>query len=431
MRRRTALLALLGAGSAWAARGAFGEPSAPSAALPDAETYGRSWPSFRGPNGSGVSVHAGVPSDWDGRTGKGILWKSALPLPGANSPIVFEDRVFLSGANARQREVYCFHADTGKLLWRTEVGPKQPLDAPLVEVSRDTTYAAPTMATDGRTVYALFAGGELAALDFAGNEIWRRSLGPLTNHYGHASSLANWRGRVIVQLDQGAAKDGLSKLLALDGANGHVIWQVNRPMPASWCSPIVVEHASEPLVITGGDPWVIAYSAKSGDEIWRADCLAPAEVAATPVYSDGVVFAANEYAALSAIAADGRGDVTATHVRWTADAGLPDICSPLVAGDCLLLLTSSGMLTCYDKQRGGPPAWEQDLRAEFAASPGLAVGRVYVFNRHGQASIIEPMRDNCRIIAQCELGEEAPSSPAFQDGRIYIRGSQHLFCIGR
>lgn len=427
MRRRTALRALLGALPAWAARAALGEPLA----LPDLATYRRSWPSFRGPDGSGVSQHAGVPSVWDGRTGKGVLWKSAIPLPGANSPIVFQDRVFLSGANAQRREVYCFQAHTGKLLWQAEVGPRRSPETPPLEVSRDTTYAAPTLCTDGRAVYAMFAGGELAAMDFSGNVLWSRSLGPLKNHYGHASSLANWRGRVIVQLDQGAAKDGLSKLLALDGANGTVVWQVNRPMPASWCSPIVVEHKSEPLVITGGDPWVIAYSAKTGAELWRADCLAPAEVAPTPVYADGVVFAANEYAALSAIAAGGRGDVTATHVRWTADIGLPDICSPLASDHCLLLLTSSGMLTCYDKRRGGDPWWEEDLKADFAASPSLAGGRVYLFSRQGQAWIVEPTRDKCRIASRCELGEQHPSSPAFQDGRIYLRGHQSLFCLGK
>jgi hypothetical protein len=99
------LLALLGFGQACAARAVFGDPAAQTPGLPDAVTYGQSWPSFRSPDGSGVSAHANIPSAWDGRAEKGIVWTSALPLPGANSPIVFQDRVFLSGATAQRREV--------------------------------------------------------------------------------------------------------------------------------------------------------------------------------------------------------------------------------------------------------------------------------------------------------------------------------------
>lgn len=403
----------------------------PDSAPPPAADDHRSWPGFRGPDGSGVSLHADIPLDWDGATGRGIAWKTAVPLPGVNSPIVYHDRVFLSGATAHRREVYCFHARAGQLLWRTEVCRRPPDRQRPLKVNTDTGYAAPTLTTDGRAVYAMFATGDLAALDFQGNEIWTRSFGPLDNSYGHASSLANWRGRVLVQLDQATAPQRRSRLLALDGASGHVVWQVARPLPASWCSPIVVDRASPPLIVTAGDPWVIAYAAQTGQELWRADCLAPAEVATTPIYSEGVVFAANEYAALVAIAADGRGDVTTTHVRWKADLGLPDICSPLAAGPFLLLLSSDGRLTCYDKRQGGDPLWQTDLQADFAASPALAGRHVYLFDRRGKAWILQPTRDACRHVAQPELGEACLTSPAFQDGRIYIRGSTHLFCIGQ
>jgi outer membrane protein assembly factor BamB len=143
-----------------------------------------------------------------------------------------------------------------------------------------------------------------------------------------------------------------------------------------------------------------------------------------------VVYAGNEYCVLSAIRADGKGDVTETHISWVGEDGLPDTCSPLVTPDYLFLLASWGALTCYDSQEGNL-LWEMDFDAGFASSPSWVGGRVYLFGDKGKGWIIEPGAENGRIVGQTELGEECVTSPAFQDGRIYIRGRQHLFCIGR
>lgn len=397
---------------------------------PQAEELRRSWPSFRGPEGSGISAYRNIPTQWDGASGRGILWKTRTPLPGANSPIVWKDRVFLSGATGEGREVFCFDRATGEIVWRKQVtGGSAPADRP-IKVSKATGLAAPTMATDGGFVYAMFANGDVAGFDFSGSQIWVRSLGVPRNHYGQASSLATYDGRVIVQLDQGKPDDERSKLLALDGATGETAWQVTRAVPSSWCSPIVVRPKGQHLIVTCSDPWVIAYSAQSGAEIWRADCLAPAEIGPSPIYSGGVVFAANDFAAVSAIRADGAGDVSRTHIAWTADVGLPDVCSPLATDRFLLLLASYGGLTCFDKRRGGDPLWEEDFDEEFVSSPSLVGNRVYLFARNGKAWIVEPTTEKCKRIAEADLGEECVTSPAFQDGRIYIRGKQHLFCIG-
>ncbi|MBP88072.1 MAG: hypothetical protein CMJ64_15330 [Planctomycetaceae bacterium] len=399
--------------------------------LPAAEEYRQSWPSFRGPDGSGVSSHANVPAEWDGTSGKGILWKTPTPLPGANSPIVWKDRAFLSGATADRREVYCFDTTSGKILWQKEVTGKSPDTGKPIKVNQDTGYAAPTMATDGRLVYAMFATGDVAAFDFSGNEVWSLSLGIPKNNYGHSSSLATHKDRVIVQFDQGSAKDDLSKLLALNGATGETMWEVPRAVPASWCSPIVVEHEGQPQIITCSDPWVFANSADSGEDLWRANCLAPAEVGPSPIYSKGTVFAGNDYAALSAIRAGGSGDVTETHVQWSVDVGLPDTCSPLATDEFVLVMVSYGTLACFDKSEGGDPLWEEDFEADFLSSPSLVGNHVYLFSKEGTAWIVEPTRDECKRIAEAKLGEECATSPAFQDGRIYIRGNEHLFCIGK
>jgi outer membrane protein assembly factor BamB len=399
--------------------------------LPTSEQRRANWPNFRGPHGSGVSAYANVPTEWDGATDQGILWKTSVPLPGVNSPIVWQDRVFLSGATQDAREVYCFDAATGSILWNRQVAAALPEGDRKLKTTADTGWAAPSMATDGRFAFVIFADGVVAAFDFAGHQIWRRHLGvPQKNNYGHASSLTTHRGFLIVQFDQGVAADKLSKLLALDGATGESVWETIRPVPASWSSPIVIEHNGQPQIITCGDPWVIAYSAQDGAEVWRAKCLERAEVGVSPVYSDGLVFAGNDGAALAAMRADGSGDVTDTHVMWTVDFGLPDICSPLATKDFILTLTSFGTLTCLDKFAGGDPLWEEDFEADFMSSPSLVGDLVYLFSKAGAAWIVEPSRAGCQRIATAELGEECVTSPAFQDGRIYIRGREHLFCLG-
>ena len=400
------------------------------AGFPSNDEIQRNWPRFRGPGGLGISAYTDIPTTWDGDTGEGVLWKTAVPLPGNSSPIVWGNRVFLTGANEERREVCCFDTDSGKLLWQSEVpGTPESTDEP-PEVGESTGFASPTPTTDGRRVYAMFANGDIAAVDFDGNVRWSRSLGVPKNIYGHAASLAMYQDLVIVQFDQGERNDELSKLLALAAETGETVWEALREVPNSWSSPIVIEHAGEPQIITGADPWVIANSPTGGKEIWRAECL-EADVGPTPVYADGVVFVANEFPGAAAIRADGTGNVTETHVVWQSDIGAPDCCSPLATDKFMFLLASFGTLTCFDVKQGGEPFWEEDFEdANFTSSPSLVGQYVYLFDEDGRASIVEPTQDECKRIADAKLGERCVTSPAFQKGRIYIRGEEHLFCIG-
>ncbi|MFG0289511.1 MAG: PQQ-binding-like beta-propeller repeat protein, partial [Rhodopirellula sp. JB044] len=168
-------------------------PTAQATPLPTLDERLKNWTRFRGTDGSGVGLNASIPEAWDVESGEGVLWKSPIELPGSNSPIVWEDRVFLSGATAEERAVYCFDTRTGDLVWQTEV----PLPAPELddgepvemEVNDDTGFAAPTMTTDGVRVYAMFAHGDVVAMSFDGEIAWRREFGFPNNPYGHASSL--------------------------------------------------------------------------------------------------------------------------------------------------------------------------------------------------------------------------------------------------
>ena len=256
----------------------------------------KNFPTFRGPSGNGIAYHKNIPTRWDGKSGKNILWKVPIPIHGYNSPIVWENKLFLSGANATKREVYCFDGNTGKILWTFLVKniPGSPSSSP--KVTDDTGHAAPTLATDGRRVYAIFSNGDIIAIDMDGNKVWAKNLGIPTNHYGHSSSLMMFRNMVIVQYDQKKS----SKVLALAAKTGQTLWSTNRDVKISWASPVIAFTGKQTEIILASDPFVASYNPYSGKENWKIDCIF-GEVGPSVAYADGIVYAQNEYAKLVAI----------------------------------------------------------------------------------------------------------------------------------
>ena len=410
------------------AQGPASDPAKPQAAPASGSVdAAKQWPRFRGPDGSGVTVDAQAPTQWDAASGKNIAWKSPVPLPGNNSPILWNGKLYISGADERQRQVFCFDAASGRELWKQDV-PVTPTGQGKVKLMEDTGYAASTMATDGRGVYAAFPNGDVVGFDLDGKQLWLRGFGIPKNEYGHASSLAMFKNTLLVQIDQADADAHLSKLMALDGATGKTVWETPRAAPASWCTPLVINAAGRDQVIAAGDPLVTAYNPADGKEIWRAKCLKQ-DVGPSPVFSAGLVFVASEFPCLTAIKPDGAGDVTATHCVWRGEDGLPDTCSPLGTGKHLLLLTTSGTLTCYEIKEG-KMLWEKDFDSEFRASPSLVDGKVYLIGAEGKCWVVELGDEGCKEVGAGALGEKCVASPVFHAGRIYLRGEKSLFCIG-
>jgi outer membrane protein assembly factor BamB len=417
------------------------EPALPTYVASDEEIRA-AWPRFRGPDGSGISPYSDVPDTWDAPANKNVLWKATVPLPGSGSAIVCGQRVFLSGATATARQVFCFDTNSGALVWQRDV-PSIPASTKPVELN-GADFASSTPATDGRRVFAIFANGDLAAFNYGGELLWSKSLGIPQSSYGHAASLLVYKDLLLVPFDQGTVKAGLSKLLALEAATGNPVWQKSRPVSASWTTPIVIHHADRDQIITASNPWVIAYDPKDGSELWRAgDFGGGGDVAPSPVFAGGVLLAAaNDHSPMLAIRPDGKGDVSRTHVLWKGEDNIPDLCSPVATDACVYLLDPNGMLTAYDTH-AGEKLWEKDL-GDFMKAPGDSSGKflaksspslvgklLYVIGEDGKGLVLEPGKDGCKKVAATDLGEQCAASPAFQSGRIYLRGKKHLFCIGK
>jgi outer membrane protein assembly factor BamB len=345
-------------------------------------------------------------------TGENIAWKTSVPLGGFNSPVVWIDRVF-PGSNGRARELFCFDSGNGSLLWRLAVTLISDDAAAAMEIPEDTGLTPSTAATDGQRVFAIFATGELIAADFSGRMIWSKNLGKPENPFGHATSLLTWRDRLIVQLDQGEADAGKSRLYAFDAATGNVVWQQRRNVPSSWATPVLIDAGGREQIITLGEPWLISYSPAEGRELWRFEGMG-SDLAPSPVFTGELVIAPSPNHALHAIRPDGQGDVTKTHLAWSATKGIPDITSPVSNGGLVFSLETSGVLTCFDA-RTGAMVWDHALKGDFHASPTIAGEHLYLISTEGDVFVVR--------------GEPVSASPAIVNDRIFIRGATNLFCV--
>ncbi len=419
--RLPASLAELEAGSAAAAA------SGPETTGPSPEDWLANWPMFRGPRGDGVAITTNAPMDWNGPEGRGVAWKTPVPAPGFSSPVLWGDRLFLTGGTRESRRVLCYDARSGALLWDQTMPPAPGPAKEVPEIPDYTGYAAPTPATDGRRVYASFGTGELAAFDFSGRLVWSKPLGVPENMYGHATSLVLWQDLLLVQFDQGDGEDGKSRFWALDVATGQPRWEQRRPVPASWCTPLVWEVAGRPQVLTLGEPWVIAYDAGSGAEIWRFDGLGP-DLAPMPIVVGDLMVVTSPHNHVSGLRMNGTGDVTATHQAWQHDEYVPDITSPVTDGQRIYQVLTFGDLVCLDGATG-ETVWEQSLGGEFNASPTLVGNRIYLVSAEGQTVVVEA-GPAYQELARLELGEPVRASPAVVDGRIYLRAEANLYCLG-
>jgi outer membrane protein assembly factor BamB len=381
------------------------------------------WPQFRGFGGSGVVT---TQNQFNASSAT-VLWKSPVLAPGFNSPVVWGNRLFLSGGTAEKREVFCYDVANGKLLWQRAVEnvPGSPAEVP--EIQEMTGYAAPTMATDGQRAFVIFPNGDLAAFCFDGSLAWAKHLGVPKSMYGYASSLAIWPGKLIVQWDQDEGAPGGSKLFAFDAATGRQLWERAKPTHGSWASPIVADAAGKQQIITLALPFVMSHSLTDGSELWRAELMS-GEVAPSPLFAGGLVLAAAPSSELITLRPDGAGDVTKSHVAWRGMDSVPDITSPAGNGEFIFAVTTSGGLACYETA-SGKLAWQKELEFEVQASPVIVAGQLVLLGTKGELLVLQVGRE-FKELSRVKLDDAFHASPAFVGGRMFLRGATNLWCLG-
>lgn len=408
------------------------------------------WGQWRGPLANGSSPDAHPPIEWSETNH--VVWKRALPGKGHSSPVVWDDRIYVTsaepfgepvdlvydnapgthdnvGVGQKHRFlVLALNREDGKIVWQRTVKEEFPHEGGHVTGS----LASSSPVTDGERIYASFGSRGVVSYDREGALKWRRDYGRMqTLHaHGEGSSIVLHGKRLILNWDH----EGDSFLVALDPETGRELWKTPRDEKTSWSTPLVVETSAGPQIVVSATKRIRGYNLETGKLIWECGGLSR-NVVASPVALDGLVFAANSYdwqALLAIRIGDAMGDITDTdHVAWRLSRLTPYVPSLLMESNTLYFLRhNQNILSGLDPRTGKArfePIRLANLRDIFA-SPVAAAGRIYVTSREGMTVVVQG-GDTPRILAVNRLDDSFSASAALVDGQMFLRGEQFLYCL--
>lgn len=386
------------------------------------------WPRFRGPAGDGHSTEKSLPTKWDDSS---LAWKLPLPVDGQSSPIIWGNRVFLTGTKGSgervERHVLCIDRQTQEILWDKAVA-----EGAGETLHKMNTWATPSCATDGEVVVAFFGPGGLHCFDFDGDLKWSRKLGDFPGMWGVGASPIIVGDLVIQNCDA----QGDSYLAAFNRETGKDVWKTDRRAKprGGWSTPILIETKKRQELVLNGEFGVTSYDPKSGKELWFCESF-NGRGSPAPVFGNGMLYVVSgKIGDTYAVKPGGSGDVSSTRQRvWRAPRnGRRDLASPILSNDCVVVIGMQAVATGYDAQTG-EELWKSRLNGNFSASPIAADGLVFANDEAGTVHVLK-VGKTCETIAKNRLdtpvGETFRSSMAVSDGQLFLRSNKHLYCIG-
>ena len=439
-----------------------GPGRAPS--LPEAPPAKGSWPSFRGPNATGVADGSDLPERWDAKTRQNILWRTPIPGLAHSSPVIWGDRIFVTSAitsrdnatfkpglygdgdasddmSAHKWMLYAIDKRTGAIAWERVAFTGAPRNKRHIK----STYASASPATDGRIVVAWFGSQGVFAFDVNGKPLWQLDLGRVdmgaydipSFEWGPASSPIIWNGLVILQVDTQAD----SFLLALDAATGKTVWKTDRDELPSWGTPTVIRTAAGDELVTNASKFIRGYDPRTGKELWRLGGSSKI-TAPTPIAADDLIVVASGRGPerpIFVVRPGSHGDLTLPKdqtssgaVVWSKTGRGSYMPTPLAYQGILYVLGNNGVFDAYDLKTGAE-IYRQRLEpvgSGFSASPVAADGRLYISSEDGEVIVIAAGREFNKIAVN-SMGELIMATPAISDGVIYLRSASSLSAIGR
>lgn len=394
------------------------------------------WPQWRGPQLNGTSDERNLPLKWG--AAENLSWKLPLPDRSGSTPIIWGERIFLNVAEGDELFLWCVDRNKGTLSWKKLLGSGNRRE-------RKHNMSSPSPVTDGKHVYVMTGMGVLKGFDFQGKELWARDLqkdyGAFGLQWGYASSPLLHQDALYVQVLHGMKTDEPSYVLRINKATGKTVWKVERPTdaimesPDAYTTPALLNYAGKTeIIITGGDV-ITGHDPLTGRELWRGRGLNPENapfyrIVASPVIYDGIIYAPTRIKPLLAFRSGGRGDITKTHLLWSAQFG-PDVPTPVTDGKYFYIVGDKGIVWCLDAKTGNTLYGPVRIKpGDYSASPVLADGKIYATSEEGLTTVIKA-GEKFEVLAENNLNEYCLSSPAVSDGQIFIRTSGHLYCIGK
>jgi outer membrane protein assembly factor BamB len=422
------------------------------------------WPQFRGYRAAGIASDQDLPLTWNVKKGTNILWKTAIPGLGHSSPVVWEDKVFVTTAEGEGRKaylkvgyygsspdnpekfthhyrLYCLDKKTGKIIWEKTVYSGLPKVARHVKSS----HANCTPATDGQHVLAFFGSQGLYCFDMDGNQLWEKDLGYLDAgafdvpeiQWGFGSSPIIHEDKVVVLCDV----NNQSFIAQLDIESGEEVWRTLRDEQPTWGTPTICEANDRTHILVNGFKHMGSYDFETGGKIWwmkgGGDIPVP-----TPVTAHGLVFITNSHGRMRpvyAIRLDAQGDISLKpgetsneFIPWFYPRNGAYQPTPLVYGEYLYICENNGVLTCYEA-RTGQVMFREKIGGEmssYSASPVAADGSIYFSDEYGHIHVIKasPQYEH---LAVNPMEETCMASPAISGKTLFIRTRSYLYAVGK
>ncbi|MCA9025218.1 MAG: PQQ-like beta-propeller repeat protein [Planctomycetaceae bacterium] len=420
--------------------------------------HAENWPQWRGPSGNGLSSETGIATEWS--QDKNLAWRVPLPGPAGATPIVWEDRIFLTSAvgvdEGADLVLICLSTD-GKELWQKKVGAGNKNAR-----ATEGNSASPTPVTDGEHVWTFFGTGILGCYDFDGNEIWKFNVqdryGEFDIQFGMSSTPVLHGDHLYLQLLHGkwGGEYLVQKVVKLNKSTGEDVWAIDRsPEPGakslemgetkhSYASPIMYDYDGLTFLVTHGADSTIGHDLSDGSEVWRIGGLNgrspfnPGEfdqtfrfVSSPTAIAGTIVITTAKRGPSVAVKVDdtlkGRIDTPSEHIRWINDK-TPDVCCPLIVDGLVYFVRKSGQIFCVDLETGDELYYENTHRQQHRSSPIYCDGHIYSTANDGHTTVLKT-GPKLEIVAENDLGEMTTATPVISNGTLYMRTYDALYAI--
>ncbi len=410
---------------------------AQTASLRSASNEANDWAAFRGPDGQGVSAAQALPVEWS--ESENIAWKIPMPGPGASSPIVFRDHIYITcysgffvpgeadgSPKDLKRHLLCLDRKSGKKLWEKIVDAKLPEE----ERIRDHGFAANTPAADGDRVYCFFGKTGVIAFDHDGKQVWSADVGTKTHGWGTSASPVLHKNMVFIN-----ASVESESLVALDRKTGKELWRAEGIREA-WNTPVVVTNVDgKPELIIATQGSVQAFEPTSGKQLWTCATDIGWYMVPSVIAHDGIVYCLGGRSGVAGLAVrtGGSGDVTKSHRLWTSLKG-SNVTSPVFHDGHLYWMNDNLGIAFCAKADSGDLVYEKrmDRSGQVYASALLADGRVYYLTREGRTFVVAA-KPEFEVLATNDLNDGSVFNGSFAvDGtRLLVRSDKFLYAIGK
>jgi len=423
----------------------------------------RQWPAFRGYMSSGVLDNANLPESFDLTKMINIRWKVEIPGLGLSSPVIWDNRLFITTAisqadksgfkpgifgdispvndsSIHKRKVFCIDKNTGKMIW-----DKTAYEGiPRMKRHPKSTHANTSVATDGKYVVAFFGSEGLYCYDMNGNLKWQKSFGLLksvffmvkTAEWEFASSPIIYNGVLIIQCD--VLEN--SFVAAYDVKTGKELWKTYRDEYPGWCTPNIYKNAGKTYVALNGYKRRAGYDFETGREIWRMSGGGDIQIP-TPVIGNDMIYfnsAHGKSSPIIAVRTNAVGDITLNEnetsnefIKWSLPRGGSYMHTMLLYKNHLYNVNWNGAVICLDPLTG-TEIFNAKLgkTRSFIASPVASDGKIYIVDEEGTVYIIQD-GDSFKLLAEIPLNDICLTAPAITDGMIIFRTQKYLIAAGK